>query len=988
MRTLLTTTALVCALSWAVPAGPTAAAPTQANQQELIAVRAGTIHLVEGDAVLENGTLLIQGGTILAVGADLDVPLDARIVDFGPDAVVIPGLVSAYSTYATGRPSRRTASPGLRAVDGFDFFANFASGLMGGVTSAYVMPAEGRLVAGVGGVVKLAGDDPTQRSLNASAAVHGAIDATARRTRGYWEPPIPATVDVGIGFPEAQLPRTTSGAIVALGELLAAARSRSDSPYGPTAGQELAELVTAGVPWRLAATEEDEIRALLRFRRETGLPLMLDKAWAADDVAEEIAAAGVPVIFHMPFFANSSARDFGKGRDASPPDFSVPARLAARGVKVAIACSTPRDLLFSAALASRGGFDEAQALRAITLTPAELFGVADRVGSLAPGKDADFVVLSGAPLSGSAGVLDTWVGGVSRWDVASSGPRASAGASGLLASSSAAKAPPAPTVVHVEELHVGDGTVLQPGEVLLMNGRIAEVGPSVGRPRGARVVHGHAAMPGMIDALGHLGLDGSKKTPGSDYQLRRIVGPGDHVDRRVAAAGVTTVVLAPRGASREGAPMMAYKPAADGDEHQVVGDTVALHVDWTDKNRLQAGKNVRELLGKAAEYRTKWVEYEAAMAKWTPPAEAPEPEEAEDESEEDEDEASEDDKDDDDKKKKKKKGKKKKKELEPDPITGVWEASLERAPRPEPLPFKMRIELEPREGSGRVWGNLRSLAVAGTLVALEGHWDREERTLSLTGLGDQGWLELSAKLEDDGLVGSIAVGGREVELEAKRTSKDFVVAGRDSGKSDEEDEDDGEDKKAPKGKPKEPRRDAGLEPLRAAMEGRATVVVDVEREDEILDCVAAFEAAGILPVLYGASDAHLVAEELRGRVAGVLLSPRVLVREVERGTDMRTPYADLQAAGIPVAFHSAAEEGAVDLPLRASYAVANGMSRAGALRALTLDAARMFAIDDRVGRLANGMDGDVLLLDGPPLDPRTSVIGAWVNGAKIEEDEL
>ena len=170
------------------------------------------------------------------------------------------------------------------------------------------------------------------------------------------------------------------------------------------------------------------------------------------------------------------------------------------------------------------------------------------------------------------------------------------------------------------------------------------------------------------------------------------------------------------------------------------------------------------------------------------------------------------------------------------------------------------------------------------------------------------------------------------------------------------------------------------------MEGKATVVVEVDREDEILDCVAAFEGVGIRPVLYGATDAHLVANQLQGRVSGVLLSPRVLVSERDRGTDYRAPYAELQAAGITVAFHSGAEEGAVDLPLRAAYAVANGMSRVGALRALTSDVAEMFSIDDRVGRLAHGLDGDVLLLDGPPLDPRTSVIGAWVNGVKVSEE--
>jgi imidazolonepropionase-like amidohydrolase len=85
-----------------------------------------------------------------------------------------------------------------------------------------------------------------------------------------------------------------------------------------------------------------------------------------------------------------------------------------------------------------------------------------------------------------------------------------------------------------------------------------------------------------------------------------------------------------------------------------------------------------------------------------------------------------------------------------------------------------------------------------------------------------------------------------------------------------------------------------------------------------------------------------------------------------------------------VAFQSQAEEGAIDLPLRAAYAVASGMSPEGALRALTSDAAAMMLIGDQVGRLEAGLDADVLLLDGPPLDPATSVLRTWVNGQEVE----
>jgi imidazolonepropionase-like amidohydrolase len=137
------------------------------------------------------------------------------------------------------------------------------------------------------------------------------------------------------------------------------------------------------------------------------------------------------------------------------------------------------------------------------------------------------------------------------------------------------------------------------------------------------------------------------------------------------------------------------------------------------------------------------------------------------------------------------------------------------------------------------------------------------------------------------------------------------------------------------------------------------------------------------PILYGAPDAWKVADKIAGRIAGVLLTQRVIWTDPKSGAEKRNRFAELQNAGIPVAFHSAAEEGAADLPLMAAYAVSQGMSPDGALRALTSDAAEMFALDAHVGRIAAGLDGDVLLLDGQPMDPSTSVRRVWVNGREV-----
>ena len=949
--------AALLALAWTLPAWTSARTEVPARA-EVVALQAGTAHLVEGGVVLEGGvTIVVRDGKILAAGKDVAVPPGARVVDYGADAVIVPGLVAANSPYGVGPPSRRTADPGVLALDNFDPFSSaYLADVAGGVTSAYLAPARGRLIAGQGAVVKLGGDDPRRRVVSRSAALQGSVSAEARDVPGYWDPPVPATVEVGLGVAEPQLPRTTMGAIVALSELLEAARSGKEvDAYGPGAARELARVLGTGLPWRIEAETETEIRAILRLAGSERLPLVLDGAERAGGLADEIRRAGASAIVEVDVAPNSAGRDFGKGRDDRWPVFDTAARLVRAGVPIAIATGDsvrPRDLRFAAAVASRGGLAADAALRAITLGPAEILGVADRIGSIAPGKDADFTILNGPPLSVASSVVATWIDGQPAWEAPAS------------------KAPGSkPVVIEVSELHVGDGEVLRPGQILLQGGRIAEVGPRVAHPLGAAVVRGHAAMPGMIDAFGHLGLEGSSKTPPTDYKLARVVEPGDRVDRKVAQAGVTTVVLTPRGQSSSGTPMMAYKPAGQDLESMVLSDPTALHLAWTNtRNRIESGKDVREVLAKAVEYEKKWKEYEEAIAKWTP--EPPEPK-ARDESAKPEPEAK---KESDKEAKTDEKPKPKEPKVpEADPVTGIWEGKLRLPPNESEVPVRLRLRLE----GTVVAGALRCAQVSEGLVPLGGTF--AEQKLALAGLGSRGFVSLSGEPKEGKLEAKLAVGASEVDVAFERTTQELDEARRPELRREKKAEE-----KEPKGKPRAPGTDAKLEPLRRAMRGEGAVVVDVDRAVEILDCVKAFEEAGIRPVLYDADEAWKVAGQLRERVAGVILTHRVLEVDPRKGlSELRNRFAELALAGIPVAFHSAAEEGASDLPLIAAYAVSQGMSPEGALRALTHDAAAMLAIASRVGRLAQGMDGDVLLLDGPPLEPSTSVLRTWVNGEEV-----
>src|SRR5687768_13885979 len=110
-----------------------------------VALKAGSVHLVDGGVVLTGGaTIVIRDGRIEAVGKNIDVPTDARVVDYGPDAVIVPGLIAATSNYGlygtgTGVASARTADFGVRALDNLDLFAKDPlDDISAGVTSAYI----------------------------------------------------------------------------------------------------------------------------------------------------------------------------------------------------------------------------------------------------------------------------------------------------------------------------------------------------------------------------------------------------------------------------------------------------------------------------------------------------------------------------------------------------------------------------------------------------------------------------------------------------------------------------------------------------------------------------------------------------------------------------------------------------------------------------------------------------------------------------------
>lgn len=409
--------------------------PTPAAAQ-VVAIQGGTVYPISGPPI-EGATVLIRDGDIAEVGADVSVPGGAQVVD-ATGRHVIPGLVDAMSYYGiAGSDLNETTAPStphLRALEAYYPFGSFGDGeppdsprsrdlLMGGVTTHYIAPADATVIGGQGAVVKAAATT---------------FDALVLRD--------PAAIDMTIGQRPADTfsednrsPGTRMAVIAHLREQLIRAREyqarvdawnarpeseRSSLPPARDLGLEALGLLLRGdIPARIQANRTTEIREAMELAEEFGFQFILDSGISADALASELASSGVPVVLgpiSHPFVSGEEIPD----REEYPrPDERRAARLQDAGVNYAIAsfsrsfgslgpAGSGRWLLLDAAMAAGYGLTEAQVLRAITLSAAEILGVEDRIGSLEPGKDADVVILDGPPLSVTSWVERVFVDGV------------------------------------------------------------------------------------------------------------------------------------------------------------------------------------------------------------------------------------------------------------------------------------------------------------------------------------------------------------------------------------------------------------------------------------------------------------------------------------------------------------------------------------------------------------------------------------------------
>lgn len=362
-----------------------------------------------GQPEIAAGTLVICGGTIAAVGVveAIPIPADATRVEAG-GLVIMPGLVDTHSHVGGGQGGDASGpvQPDVRILDSINVFdAGFRKCLAGGLTTLNIMPGSGHLASGQTVYVKLHRaatiDDLVYR--DAAGRVLGGLKM-ANGTNSQRDPPFPGTRGKSAALVRQKF-------IKALAYRDKLAKAAGDPEKLPDRDLELETLVEVLEKRRIVhhhCHRADDIITVLRLREEFGFEAVLHHVSEAWKVAPEIARSGVGcsvIVLDSP------------GGKIEAADFSLVtgAVLEEAGVPCALHTDDPvtdsRLFLRTAALAVRAGMSREKALESLTLAGATMLGLHDRIGSLAVGKDADLVVLSGDPLAARTKVLQTFVAG-------------------------------------------------------------------------------------------------------------------------------------------------------------------------------------------------------------------------------------------------------------------------------------------------------------------------------------------------------------------------------------------------------------------------------------------------------------------------------------------------------------------------------------------------------------------------------------------------
>jgi imidazolonepropionase-like amidohydrolase len=393
------------------------ALPSAASAQA-VAITGGTVYPVSGPRI-ERGTVIIRDGLIAAVGGpDLAVPAGARRVD-ATGKWVTPGLIDSYTQLGLVEIGQVADTRDMRAQGEANIAASFPAWEGLNPNSVLLAPAR---KAGVTSFVIV----PTGGLVAGQAAMVDAVPGTAAEM--VVKTPVAMVAEVG---------NASQAGTAARGELMVKLRQLLDDTrfyqshrdaYDRGQSRDLAErrieleamipVLQGRLPLLIAADRASDIDAAFRLARDYSLKIIIGGGAEGWMRATELAAAHVPVLTGAMNNIPSTFATLGQRQENA-------GILSAAGVPVAMIGNAGggdeeafnvRNIRFEAGNAVAYGMTWDNALKAVTLWPAEMFGVADQLGSLAPGRVANVVVWSGDPFEFATRAERVWVRGVERND--------------------------------------------------------------------------------------------------------------------------------------------------------------------------------------------------------------------------------------------------------------------------------------------------------------------------------------------------------------------------------------------------------------------------------------------------------------------------------------------------------------------------------------------------------------------------------------------
>jgi imidazolonepropionase-like amidohydrolase len=388
-------------------------------QDKVVAVRASKVYL-GGGKVIENGMVLLQNGKIIAVGprADVKVPVGAeRRRAFA----VTPGLIDAASNNALGgsrTPQDSEIVPQHRVINSLDLRSKLMSQLATeGVTTVFATSSNEAVIGPQGATVKTGDGKREERLLDPAGAPRMVLVSGPQF--GNSSPSSPRNVT-----PFTRAPLGKMGIVLVarsawleakgLAEALAAGKKVEVND----ANQILLDIMAGKRTLRVVAREHYEITTALRIAQEFGFRFVLEEAPEASRATKELAAAKIPVIFGPIRRASTSRpRNFGFGGASKAKErrrFDSARVLKDAGIPLALTAAGQTGeygLARQAMFAMRYGLTRSEAVDAVTLAPAQLLGIADRVGTIAVGKDADLVLWNGEPFEATSRQQQVFING-------------------------------------------------------------------------------------------------------------------------------------------------------------------------------------------------------------------------------------------------------------------------------------------------------------------------------------------------------------------------------------------------------------------------------------------------------------------------------------------------------------------------------------------------------------------------------------------------